>query len=86
MNSLFIALFYFAFIIAVILLQELTIEVFGFNQSLLIWVAFFVGWIWLDRKNKYGVIKFFKDIHQSNLDDIKEQESLDLEHNHQEKI
>lgn len=81
MNNLFTALFYIAFIIAVISLQEFTISVFGFDQSLLIWITFFVGWIWLDRKNKYGVVKFFNDIHQSNLDDIKEQELIDFDEN-----
>jgi len=81
MNNLFTASFYIAFIIAVISLQEFTISVFGFDQSLLIWITFFVGWIWLDRKNKYGVVKFFNDIHQSNLDDIKEQELIDFDEN-----
>jgi len=79
MSNLFIALFVVVFIIGVILLQELSILVFGFDQALLIWITIFVGWIWFDRKNKSGVVMFFKEIHQSNLDNIDEQELLDSE-------
>jgi len=31
-------------------------------------------YIWFGRRNKYGLYSFFKDIHQSNLDDIQRQE------------
>ena len=31
-------------------------------------------YIWFGRRNKYGLYSFFKDIHQSNLDDIERQE------------
>ena len=31
-------------------------------------------YIWFGRLNKYGLYSFFKDIHQSNLDDIEQQQ------------
>ena len=31
-------------------------------------------YIWFGRRNKYGLYSFFKDIHQSNLDDIEQQQ------------
>ena len=34
-------------------------------------------YIWFGRRNKYGLYSFFKDIHQSNLDDIERQELED---------
>jgi len=34
-------------------------------------------YIWFGRRNKYGLYSFFKDIHQSNLDDIERQQLED---------
>ena len=37
-------------------------------------LALFSFHIWLSRNYKYGLYRLFKDIHQSNLDDIEKQE------------
>ena len=37
-------------------------------------LALFSFYIWLSRNYKYGLYRLFKDIHQSNLDDIEKQE------------
>ena len=42
--------------------------------DLLLGLAIICGLIYLYRNHKDGLVQQFKDIHQSNLDDIKEQE------------
>ena len=42
-------------------------------------LALFSFYIWLSRNYKYGLYRLFKDIHQSNLDDIERQELKDQE-------
>jgi len=42
-------------------------------------LVLFSFYIWLSRNYKYGLYRLFKDIHQSNLDDIERQELKDQE-------
>ena len=42
-------------------------------------LALFSFHIWLSRNYKYGLYRLFKDIHQSNLDDIEQQQLEELE-------
>ena len=42
--------------------------------SLFFILTLFSFHIWLSRNYKYGLYRLFKDIHQSNLDDIEKQE------------
>ena len=37
-------------------------------------LALFSFYVWLSRNYKYGLYRLFKDIHQSNLDDIEQQQ------------
>ena len=37
-------------------------------------LALFSYYVWLSRNYKYGLYRLFKDIHQSNIDDIEEQQ------------
>ena len=51
--------------------QSLT-NIVGFPSNVLVWVAILCSIIYAYRKNKDGMYQLFKDIHQSNLDDIEE--------------
>ena len=53
--------------------QSLT-NIVGFPSNVLVWVAILCSIIYAYRKNKDGMFQLFKDIHQSNLDDIEKQE------------
>jgi len=53
----------------------LTSEVFIDYQLVLVSCLAFIGiFIWLNRNDEDGIYRILKDIHQSNLDDIEEQE------------
>jgi len=41
---------------------------------LFVWLTILCASIWFGRRNKDGLYMLFKDIHQSNLDDIERQE------------
>ena len=84
-NLLIVILLIAAFFIGGLLLSELMISVFGFDGALLIWLTIFVGSIWFGRQNKDGIVMLFKDIHQSNLDDIEEQELVSFDNEYNEK-
>ena len=49
------------------------------SLDLLLGLAIIGGVIYLYRNNKDGLVQQFKDIHQSNLDDIEEQELREVE-------
>jgi hypothetical protein len=51
--------------------QSLT-DIVGYPSNVLVWVAIVCSIIYAYRKNKDGMYQLFKDIHQSNLDDIEE--------------
>ena len=53
--------------------QSLT-DIVGFPSNVLVGVAIVCSIIYAYRKNKDGMYQLFKDIHQSNLDDIEKQE------------
>ena len=76
-SYVFIAIFLVGFLICGLLLSVLNISVFGFDLAVIIWLIIFAGSIWLSRKDKDGIVMLFKDIHQSNLDDIEEQELVE---------
>ena len=45
-----------------------------YPYDVLVWIGMFLGFIYLARHEKDSIVNTFKDIHQSNLDDIEEQE------------
>jgi hypothetical protein len=49
-------------------------NIVGYPLNVLVWVAIIFSIIYIHRKNKDGMYQLFKDVHQSNLDDIEEQE------------
>ena len=46
-----------------------------YPYDVLIWCGMICGFLYLYRNHRDGFVQLFKDIHQSNLDDIKEQET-----------
>jgi hypothetical protein len=53
---------------------ESIINIVGYPFNVLVWVAIVCGIIYAYRKDKDGMYQLFKDVHQSNLDDIEEQQ------------
>ncbi len=51
----------------------------SWELSLILWIALLVLYTWFGRHDEDGLYRLFKDIHQSNLDDIKRQELEDQE-------
>ena len=46
----------------------------SYPYDILIWIGMLLGFIYLARNEKDSIVNIFKDVHQSNLDDIEEQE------------
>ena len=77
MNKLTKALSWLIFLVFIIggyLLGKHVFSIFVGGEGLFIWVTMVCVSIWLGRRNKDGLYRLFKDIHQSNLDDIEEQQ------------
>ena len=45
-----------------------------YPYDVLIWCGMICGFLYLYRNYREGFVQLFKDVHQSNLDDIEEQE------------
>ncbi len=56
------------------LLSQHIFSIFVEGEGLFLWIALVCILIWFGRHNKDGFYRLFKDIHQSNLDDIERQE------------
>ena len=63
-SSFFIGLFFI----------DSILELASYPYDILIGIGMFIGFIYLARNEKDSIFNIFKDTHQSNLDDIKEQE------------
>ena len=50
----------------------LTLDTYPYD--VLIWCGMICGFLYLYRNHREGFVQLFKDVHQSNLDDIKAQE------------
>ena len=69
-NFLFYASFFFIGLFFIDTILELAYHPYDF----LIAVGMFLGFVYLYRDNKESLFLTFKDNHQSNLDDIEQQE------------
>jgi len=49
-------------------------SVLDYSEGLFVFIVLICASIWFGRSNKDGIYRIFKDTHQSNLDDIKEQQ------------
>ena len=68
-----------AFVIGGYLLGKHTSSILDFGEGLFVWLTILCASIWFGRHNKDSIYRLFKDIHQSNLDDIERQELKDQE-------
>jgi hypothetical protein len=67
-------LIFLGFVVGGYLLGKHTSSILDFGEGLFIWLTILCASIWFGRKNKDSIYRLFKDIHQSNLDDIERQQ------------
>ena len=63
-----------AFIVGSYFFWEHVGSILDFGEYLFMWLIVVCSLIWFGRRNKDGIYRIFKDIHQSNLDDIEQQQ------------
>ena len=68
-------LFYGSFFLIGLFFIDTILEFASYPNDILIWIGMMLGFIYLARNEKDSIFNTFKEIHQSNLDDIEEQES-----------
>jgi hypothetical protein len=71
-------LFYGSFFFIGLFFIDAILELATYPYDVLVWIGMFLGFIYLARNEKDSLIHIFKDVHQSNLEDI---ESHHLEEN-----
>ena len=74
MKKLLSLLFSSVFFILCFLIGLASEASIDYQLVLFSWLAFIGIFIWLNRNDEDGIYRTLKDTHQSNLDDIKEQE------------
>ena len=67
-------LFYGSFFFIGLFFIDTILEFATYPYDILIGIGMFIGFIYLARNEKDSIVNIFKDVHQSNLDDIEEQE------------
>ena len=67
-------LFYGSFFFIGLFFIDSILELASYPYDILIGIGMFIGFIYFARNEKDSIVNIFKDVHQSNLDDIEEQE------------
>jgi len=67
-------LIFLSFIVGGYLLSKHIFSIFVGGEGLFIWLTILCATIWFGRHNKDSIYRLLKDIHQSNLDDIEQQQ------------
>ena len=67
-------LFYGSFFLIGLFFIDTILELASYPYDVLIGIGMFIGFIYLARNEKDSIVNIFKDVNQSNLDDIEEQE------------
>ena len=67
-------LIFLSFVVGGYFLGQHISSVLDYGEGLFIFIVLIGASIWFGRRNKDGIYRIFKDIHQSNLDDIERQE------------
>ena len=67
-------LFYGSFFFIGLFFIDTLLELASYPYDVLVWIGMFLGFIYLARNEKDSIVNIFKDVHQSNLDDIEQQE------------
>jgi len=75
---LLLSLGFISGLISGLLISLFTMSLLSFGAGLTLWVTLICVYIWGTRNDKDGFYRLFKDIHQSNLDDIERQELEEL--------
>ena len=66
--------FLVGFLVGGYFLWKHILSILDFGESMFVWLSILCASIWFGRQNKDGIYRLFKDIHQSNLDDIEQQQ------------
>ena len=72
-------LFYGSFFFIGLFFIDTILELASYPNDILIWIGMLVGFIYLARNEKDSIVNIFKDVHQSNLNAIEEQELREVE-------
>ena len=67
-------LFYGSFFFIGLFFIDTILELASYPNDILIWIGMMLGFIYLARNEKDSLVHIFKEVHQSNLDEIAEQE------------
>ena len=67
-------LFYGSFFFIGLGFIDTILELASYPNDILIWIGMMLGFIYLARNEKDSLVHIFKEVHQSNLDEIAEQE------------
>ena len=67
-------LFYGSFFFIGLFFIDTILELASYPNDILIWIGMMIGFIYLARNEKDSFVQILKDVHQSNLDDIEEQQ------------
>jgi hypothetical protein len=65
-------LFYGSFFFIGLFFIDTILELASYPYDVLIWIGMMLGFIYLARNEKDSLVHIFKEVHQSNLDDIEE--------------
>ena len=71
-------LFFLAFFLIGLFFMDSIMRLASYPYDVLIWCGMICGFLYLYRNHTDGLVKLFKEVHQSNLDDIEEQEKKKL--------
>ena len=74
LNYIGLFLFFFALFLVGVFFIDSILRLATYPYDLILALGMSLGFIYLYRNEKDSIVGIFKDVHQSNLDDIKEQE------------
>ena len=67
-------LFFLAFFLVGLFFMDSIMQLASYPYDVLIWIGMMLGFIYLARNEKDSLVHILQEAHQSNLDDIEEQE------------
>ena len=71
-------LFFLAFFLIGLFFIDTILELASYPNDILIWIGMMIGFIYLARNEKDSLVHSLKETHQSNLDDIEEQNKEEI--------
>ena len=67
-------MFFLAFFLVGLFFIDFIMQLASYPYDVLIWIGIMLGFVYLARNEKDSIVNIFKDVHQSNLDEIAKQE------------